>query len=59
MSGLTEEMGQPNVFTAFLVLGIVLCQSDFKVFMVGILPFYVIAIIFIGKLREKNQMILL
>ena len=58
-SGLNEEMGQMNVFTAFLVLGVVLCQSDFKVFMFFIVPVYIVAIIFIDKLRAKNYLILL
>ena len=58
-NGLNEEMGQMNVFTAFLVLGVVLCQSDFKVFMFFMVPVYIVADIFIDKLRAKNYLILL
>lgn len=57
--GLTEEMGIMNLYVAFLLLGVIFCQSDFKVFMFGILPVYIIADVMINKLRVKNYEILL
>ena len=48
-------MGIMNLYIAFLVLGVVLCQSDFKVFMFGILPVYIVADVMINKLRVKNN----
>ena len=47
-------MGLMNLYVAFLVLGVVLCQSDFKVFMFGILPVYIVADVLINNLRVRN-----
>ena len=53
--GITDEMGVMDLYVGFLIMGVVFCQSDFKVFLFGIFPVYIAASVLINRKREMNQ----
>jgi hypothetical protein len=56
LQSVPDDLGQANILVCFLIFGVILCQSDFKVFMFCLVPVYTLMSVFIVRLREiKND----